>query len=128
MPSDQVRKIIEERLESNWLLTAIGWHDSGYVPTRGISFVEPVISGVGSEVIGINCDRHFFLGVINVHTPSQKGAGQNMKYCDSLINLFRGYREGGFRVKQIHSEAFSISNQWHTRKVVMQCNLDYVYA
>lgn len=116
-----VRKIIENRLKDNWVLTPIDLENFRFVPKRGISFISVVLSEDDSTKNGFQCTKRIYSLIIEVRVPKNTGSTTMDSYCTLLKELFEGHSEGNFNCFTGHSARVGNSRQWYQKNVTFQC-------
>lgn len=125
MSQEAVRKIMEERLATEWgARTPIAWDDSDYGPVVGTPFIKPMIEGTTSEPKTGKCQREFYQMKIEVLTPKGSGAGANMVMGDDLVAMFYGYAESTLICKKAYVERLGDVEEWHSRAVFVDVQFD----
>lgn len=125
MSNDIVRKILEEKLETDWASrTPIYWDSTNDKPIPGAAFIRATLTGVDSETISMSCQRDFDLFVIQVFTPKGLGADSNFALCDALVAMYRGYSDGNLLCTKVVNERVGKSSEWYQRNIVIDTQYD----
>lgn len=122
MSDSIVRKIIEERIQDNWSETPIDWDNVSFDPTRGVSFISPIIEETDSNKRGFGCTNRIYTAIIEIRIPKNKGTALIAGYTDQIKALFNNYSSGNFYcIKSKTQRVGSSSKQWHQRNVILSC-------
>ena len=119
MADQEVRILLEKRLEDNWVLTPIDWDNIRFIPKRGDSFITPIISEDESKRAGFNCMYRYYTFLIKVWVPKNSGTTVAMSYTSALKDLFEGYQDSGLYVIKGLTQRIGLINQWHQENVIL---------
>ena len=121
-----VRKIIENRIKNNWVLTPVDYDNLRFKPKRGQSFISVIVSENPSKPKGFKCTQRSYSLLIEVRVPKNSSLVTIDSYTGILKDLFEGYEEGNFYCLTGYSVRVGNSGQWYQKNVVLQCKYKQV--
>ena len=122
-----IQSALAQRLEATAGLPAIAWGGKKYTPTKGTSYVRPMLipndSTVQSfEFIHVNTGTY----LVSCFVPLGDGEGPLLTLCDSIVEQFKGSKiltQGGSTTYVLNAgiEQIVVTDAW------LQCNVNVAY-